>query len=351
MDTLVKKKIKKEKKKVTVVVTIYNYKYSKQFESVLYSLAKQKIDKDIVLCEQSGRPSEDVIKLCEIIGIKYINLQPEMKDGIAYYNIGRVRNIAALCSNSEFLYFTDADILLTNENYLKTLVEYAEKNYCVPCMRPKMRRLKQEFHDAFSEDYLIGKMIQFDESNPYCYSVYDKQKAKIEPLKDGERYKTMYNLVHVGEPQYSMSDIEFRADRIEEFSKEWKTVVHFGGTLCRRKDFIEIGGYCEKYYNWGAEDIDFQWKLGESKGMQLIDYVITDYSVIHYEHKTRCNNDIYSRNRNVFTERREHDVKNIILDDITSKDSFIASWIRGDYQYCRNLLIKGKEYITEEDQL
>lgn len=340
--------MKKDKKKVTVVVTIYNYKYTKQFESVLYSLSKQKIEKDIVLCEQSEEPSEVVMKLCTIYGIKYVNLPPEMKDGTSYYNIGRVRNIAALCSDSEYLYFTDADILFTDENYLANLVTYSENNFGLPCMRPKMRRLKEESHDAFSEDYLTDKVIQYDERSPYCYSKYDKENAQIESLKYGERYKTVYNLVHVREAQKTMSNIEFKANKIEEFSEEWKTVVHFGGTLCRRKDFLEIGGYCEKYYNWGAEDIDFQWKLGESKGMQLIDYVIYDYSVIHYEHKTRCNNAMYSMNRDVFTERREHDIKETVKDDLASEDSFIASWIRGDYQFCRDMLVKGKEFINEE---
>lgn len=339
---------KKNRKKVAIVLTVYNYKYTKQFESVLYSITKQKIDKDIIICEQSEEISIIIRKLCDKYGIKYVNILPEKRDNNIYYNIGRVRNIAALCSDSEYIYFTDADILLTDENYIAELVEYSEKNYNVPCMRPKMRRLKEISHEAFSQDYLEDKEINYDEKSPYCYSEYNQRKKKIEPLKAGERYKTMYNLVHVGEHVSSQSNIEFEAEKMEEFSETWKTVVHFGGNLCRRKDFIMIGGYSEKYYNWGAEDIDFQWKMGESCGMQMIDYVLNEYSLIHYEHASRCNNALYAMNRNVFTKRREHNVEEIIKSDLEEKNSFIARWNAGDFRFCKDMLVRGKEYLATE---
>lgn len=339
-------KIMRSEYTVTIVVTVYNYEYTKEFESVLCSLSRQKIDKEIVLCEQSTEVSDVLLKLCEKYSIKYINIQPEIIGGECFYNIGRVRNVAALCSKSKYIYFTDADILIYDVYYLHKLISYSEKHMRVSCMRPKMRRLKKEFHPMFSRDYLAGVNIDFNTCSPYCYSEYSEEKNKISPISCGELYRVMYNLVHVGEVNKSEKNIVFIAKNIEEFSNNWKTAIHFGGILCNRETFIEVGGYCEKYYNWGAEDVDFQWKVMENSGMQLIDYIINDCAILHFEHDSRCDNILYERNRGVCDKRRESSVDKIIASDL-QEESFFAKWHAKDYEFCKKEIKYGREHLVE----
>lgn len=335
----------KYKYSVTIVVTVYNYKYTKEFESVLCSLTKQTINKTIVLCEQNVEVSNVLLELCEKYNIKYINIPPEIINGEPMYNIGRVRNVAALCSESEFIYFTDADILIYDVDYLKKLILYSKNHMNVACMRPKMRRLKKEFHSTFSRDYLAEKNICFDSCVPYCYSIYNEISKEVSALPTGEIYRVMYNLIHVGEINESEKDIPFEANKIEEFSDSWRTVIHFGGILCSRKIFIEVGGYCERYYNWGAEDVDFQWKVESSSGMQLIDYVINDFSILHFEHDSRCNNALYEKNRNICDSRRKESVSDIVAIDLNENNSFIARWCAKDYEFCQNVIQHGVEHL------
>lgn len=335
----------KNKHVVTIVVTVYNYTYTKEFESVLCSLSKQKIDKEIVLCEQSTEISNILLQLCKKYNIKYINITPEIVDGKIFYNIGRVRNVAALCGNSEYIYFTDADILIYDVDYLYDLVCYSENHMKVSCMRPKIRRLKKEFHEAFSRDYLAKINIDFGSSIPYCYSEYDEIKNVVSPISGVEIYRVMYNLVHVGEVNRSEKDITFEANRIEEFSNNWRPAIHFGGVLCSRKTFIKAGGYCEKYYNWGAEDIDFQWKIEGTSGMQLIDYVISNCSLLHFEHESRCDNTLYSKNRDICDRRRKEKIEKIVEADLNEKNSFIARWYAQDYEFCKNLICYGVKHL------
>ena len=51
----------------------------------------------------------------------------------------------------------------------------------------------------------------------------------------------------------------------------------------RRKHLDLVGAYCERFINWGCEDSDLQWKLGERFSLQFIPNEAR-FEVIHLDH-------------------------------------------------------------------
>lgn len=329
---------------VSVIITVYNYICNELIETVFMGWKRQNIELEIILCEQSMSIDRRFLELCMKYGVRYVHCLPDIIGGKTAYNIGRVRNIAALTSRGEYLYFSDADVLVTNPNYLKNLMFFSKSHYDTPLVRPFARRLAEEDCKEFCNAYCDNMGVVLNENDYFCNAIFDMKLCMIKGLDGGERYKLINNILHVCKmDQYEMevNMIKFNPNIMEEFSGYWKTAMHYGGLFCSFKNFINVRGYCEQYYNWGWEDTDIQWKLNEFTGIQIVDNSIKKCSLIHFEHKVRCQNEQYKMNTNIFNARKSIGPYKAREEDENNEESFIGAWINDDIE-------KMHQYIDQE---
>lgn len=286
---------------ISVILTVYGLEYNKYMDAVIKSILNQNVNPEVILCEQSLEPSTDFVELSSTYNIKYVHCKPDVIEQSIIYNIGKVRNIAAKNSLGNYLYFTDIDVIMTCNNFLEQLLNFSVKHK-TPLIRPFSRRLVIEDVNIFANDYCKGILIDFNNNDYFCYSKYLPDSKSIVPYKKHERYALINNILHVSKFETKPSD--FLDNQIEEFSDKWQTAMHFGGIFLSRKQFKNVGGFCELYYNWGCEDIDLQWKLDYSNGIQYADNAIQGCCLMHFEHILRCKNKMYKKNCQTFSARK-----------------------------------------------
>lgn len=210
-----------------------------------------------------------------------------------------------------------------------------------------MRRLTKETSNSFTKDYLNNKSIDFREKENICLVDYDKNSNSIEVINDKENYCIINNLPHVIAKNIFKKGVsyEFNSSKIEDF--HWQTTFHCGGIFCSFEQFLKVGGFCENYHNWGLEDIDFQRKLNETIGLQLIDNIIPENSILHFEHLGRYDNKIYLINRVIFENRMKQGITQLCEQDISNTDTFIGGFIQGNIDYLKSFF--SKNYILENE--
>lgn len=308
-------------KRLTVVISLYNYKYPYNLKAVIKSIASQSEDVNIIISEQGYSVNPTVLEIAQTYNVKYILSNPDCTEKGVNYNIGRVRNVAASFCETKYIYFTDADVVMLHSEYLSTVMNSLLKHSAL--FRPEIFRLAEATVPAFISGYLQGFNIYLpDFSN--CLVTYDASNQSIIPINSAEICRCFNNIPHVCEKLDGINlDDKFDYSKIEEFL--WKPVVHYGGTLCSLEDFWNIGGYCELYHNWGLEDEDLHRKLGQRVSLCYIDQTIIKRSLIHLEHPRNYNNKTYLKNRTIFDLRFSKATEVVIAEDRAEKAWFSYS--------------------------
>ena len=294
--------------KVSVVIPFYGKAQVRHLNLAVNSILAQKnVDVDLVL---AGINISTRINSLEDIS-KHPNEQvPEI------IRTGAVINNGLRSAEGEFVYVTDADILLAHSDYLRKLIEYS-KNGRVALKRPPMRRLMLEDFDWFYSmvnskglDYSIG---QFDFSEDYIV----KPNGAFRPMRIFPKFENGREKVFIA------SEKDFQEyvsnDRNEGYEPRYfNQDRHCGGVFATSGSFRNIGGYHEGFISWGVWDADVQWKLENETGMELIPNT-QNYSVIHLDHekgyfsKSKWAHDKelqFKRRKKGFQECFEEDVKN-----------------------------------------
>ncbi|MCM1295763.1 MAG: glycosyltransferase [Muribaculaceae bacterium] len=308
---------------VSIVISVYNYRYPDNLKAVLKSIAHQTVSHEVILVEQSSQPSSIYKELAGEYRIKYIHTYSESKQNQELYNLGRVRNVGACVASGEYLYFTDADILFLNNKYLDELIRVS-KSWGANLYRPSMYRLLERSRVEFINDYMNDIEISIDDGKMFCIAVYNQTEHKIEISPDDEIIDIINGQYHVcSKKDYNRvkNNKEFHSDKIEEFI--WVPTFHYGGTLIKKCDFWRIGGYCEQYYNWGLEDEDIHWKMKTLTKSKEIYNVCSSLKMLHFEHKKNMNNLIYKKNREVYDERLRDGVEKSLENDLDNIKKYI----------------------------
>ena len=90
----------------------------------------------------------------------------------------------------------------------------------------------------------------------------------------------------------------------------WNENRHCGSNFFRRSQFMDVGGYCEKFINWGCEDSDLQWKFRETYNLEFFP---PELEVIHLDHpKGYLSPEMWGLNEKKSAERKEDGVKSAI---------------------------------------
>lgn len=316
---------------ISVIIPVYNYPHHRSLHVTIEGLIRQQIDLEIIISEQSILENKQYEKVASRYGVKYVHSLPDIINGKIYSNIGRVRNVGAAVSTGEFLYLTDADVLLFDKIYLRELLLKKEKQredvYC----RPKMLRLKSSSFSSFRDDYVNRKTIDVDIGiNDHCLVEYDN--GKIILNSDGEEKEIMHNHIYVCDHHDYLLAISL-GDNICKLKRFiWKPVLHWGATFCSFRDFVDAGGYSEKYLNWGFEDDDFHFKLSGIRNIQCISDVFPRFFVIHFEHDRDYYNRIYRKNEAYFQKRVFAGSHKSIDVDYRNKSTFFSMWINDNFE-------------------
>ena len=336
----------KEDIKVSVIISIYDYKEPQNLKAVIKSINKQTIDTEVIISEQGENKSSIYKDIAENLQAKYILTKPEYKDGKRYFNIGKVRNVGASIATGQYYYFNDADVLLFDNKYLENILTEMNNNCGIPLSRPSIYRLSRETSQIFIDQYL--------ENDDLLYNVDDKEACLVDyhdgfirTINGGEAHGRINDMPYVC-TQYNYDNVVNNNDvdytKIEEFI--WSPTFHYGGTLCVKDVFWKIGGYCEKYYNWGLEDEDIHWKLKETTGLLFMYDILPEEKLMHFEHNRKYNNDIYDKNHQVFQERVSGGVKQAISNDTLNKETFVFKYLNKMYTEIIQDVIIGREYYN-----
>jgi len=293
---------------VSVVIPIYG---DFDINRILLCISSIKIQKDvdleIVVSEQGVAR-----RLPEIEGIKYVFTYHKPQEKLSDFNPGKVRNIAILNSTKDYIYTIDADVVLSDQYFLKKLSDSLKDSPNKVLYRPFMRRLPLDNFEEFRKwcDSLgIGKALKnliINQDFLVKTSPEYKEMKIFEKISKEAGYKKTFTSLIRDYEKY----IEERIGSEKEFNfwpVYWNENRHCGSNFFRRSQFMNVGGYCEKFINWGCEDSDLQWKFRETYNLEFFP---PELEVIHLDHpKGYLSPQMWDLNEKKSAERKKDGVK------------------------------------------
>ena len=240
----------------SIIIPIYGNFDKKRLDIVKESILQQKgLDVEIIL------PDEKQIK-------------PPI-------NCSKLINQGYSISKGNFVYISDADVVLASNTFLGDAAEYSQKNGNLILTRPKMRRLLLEdwewFQELFKSDG-IASLQKLDFSQEHLVTPFNKPR-QIKVFKKFENGRLKTFIASQKDFEEYISDDNHQGEE----PKYWNQERHCGGTFLTRNQFKRVGGYCEQFIGWVCWDADFQWKL---KSLFEADYFPEEcsFEVIHLDH-------------------------------------------------------------------
>jgi len=259
---------------VSVIVPFYGSSYSRRLKLVAESILLQKsVNVEFIIAELNN--ATRISCLSDLLKYPREN-EPDV------VRTGAVINNGLKLARGDFIYVSDADILLQNQNYLGRLVqEHLASGASLK--RPPMRRLLlEDFEWFYSQVSLAGleKALTFlDKSQEYTVKPKGSEKQmRVFPKFENGRQKIFiasesdFQKYISSEENKGLEPLYFTQDR------------HCRAVFTRLKDLIKVGGYHEGFISWGVWDADVQWKLENLTGIRPIPYN-EDFIVIHLDHE------------------------------------------------------------------
>lgn len=297
--------------KISVIIPLYgNFDERRTELSILSILDQKNVDLEIVVSEQGVEPK---LKGIRDSRIRYL-FKYHDKSVSGDFNPGRIRNIAARESAGEFLYTNDGDIVLLNTNYLRLCLDKLNKNPSLAFRRPVMRRLPLENFEEFQtrvKKYGIAKAIaSLDLTQDYLATTDGIFRELKVVRKDNDDYQKIFTTSMENFRRY----LEDKSIRGKE-PIIWTENLHCGGNFLRRQQFETIGGYCSLFLNWGCEDSDLQWKVGEKYELDFFPKE-KGFEVLHLDHpRDYFSSEMWKINEVIGAERKAKGIESAILVD------------------------------------
>jgi len=274
-----------ENDEISVIIPIYGDFDIKRALICIDSIKSQKdVNVEIVVSEQG-----ESRRFPEIKGIKYIFNHYKPKKEVSDFNPGRIRNIAVMNSTKKYIYTLDADIVFPDPLFLKKSLDFLKEKPNRILFRPLMRRLPRDnfeefdgWYDSLGFEAALKKLIINQEFLVKTSPKYIELKIFEKISKEAGYKKTFTSLIE----DYKKY-IEERLGSDEEFNFwpiYWHENRHCGSNLFKREQFMEMGGYCENFINWGCEDSDLQWKFRETYSLEFFP---DNLEVIHLDHSRK----------------------------------------------------------------
>ena len=234
-------------KAISIIVLFHN---NDHFDMVINALLKQRINKDeiIIVNDNSDRIHlQELEKFRKVDGITIINAD---KAGNRSYN----RNLGAAHSRNELLLFVDGDMVLMDN-----------------CLHLIRMALISGYVGAFGNIFQGGNTPeQMNLLLGFDYLEFLRSDATIENF-----YKL--NIAH-----------DRRTNLIAEnviYHSEWQ-FYYSGYCAATKKAFYECGQFNETFKGWGAEDVEFGYRLAKCGNIKFL----ANAQAYHLSHKR----DLYS---------------------------------------------------------
>ena len=298
---------------ISIIIPIYGTFDIKRLILTTDSIMLQKgVNIEIIVSEQGISPRLEG-KLNS--SVKYIFTYHQPKVDLSDFNPGRIRNLAVTLANGEFLYTTDADILFVNPYYISNLIELIQQNQLLALYRPPMRRLvKENFEEFLNSVNSVGirrAISLLDFSQPYIATTDGKKRRlKVVTRQKNEYEKTFTTSMENFQKYISDPSLRGKEPTI------WTEDRHCGANFMRRSQFDMVGGYCEKFINWGCEDSDLQWKLSQVFDLQLIPKE-QRYEVLHLDHpRNYFSAEMWARNEEICAQRKQQGIIKSVKEDM-----------------------------------
>jgi len=299
------------KDKISVIIPLYgDFDPRRTLLSVKSILNQKDINLEIVVSEQGKSPK----LICPPDPrVKHVFTAHD-RSVAGDFNPGRVRNIGVAESDGEFLYTSDGDVVFMNPQYLSAGLGLLVENSKRAFKRPPMRRLPIENFEEFLK-CVESCGIEFAiKSLDFGQEYLATTDGKPRQLKVVQRDKGEY-------PKVFTTSIEnFKKYCEDPFLKGqeptiWSENLHCGGNFLRREHFDAVGGYCTFFLNWGCEDSDLQWKVGEKYNLVFFPYT-REFEVLHLDHlKGYFSKEIWVRNEALENQRKLRGIDAAIMED------------------------------------
>ncbi len=293
---------------ISVIIPLYGNFDIQRILRCIDSIKMQKdIDKEIVVSEQG-----ETRRFPSIEGVRYAFTYHKPRENLSDFNPGKVRNIAILNSTKDYIYTMDADVIFPDPYFLKKLLDFIKTDPNKALFRPFMRRLPKDNFEEFNQwcnslgfEKALKKLVINQEFLVKTSTSYRELKIFEKDSKEANYRKTFTSLIE----DYKKY-VEERLGSDDNFNFwpiYWNENRHCGSNLFRRSHFIALGGYCERFINWGCEDSDLQWKFRE---LYKLEFFPPELEVIHLDHpKGYVSPKMWALNEEKSSERKKNGVK------------------------------------------
>jgi len=314
----------KKQEGISVVIPLYgNFDIDRILMCIDSIKMQEGITKEIVVSEQGTTR-----RFPKIEGVKHVFTYHKPKAHLSDFNPGKVRNTAILNSTKDYIYTTDADIIFPEVKFLKKLQKTLKKTPNKVLYRPFMRRLPldnfddfKKWNDSFGIKRAIRKLIMDQKFLAKTSFRYRKLKIFEKDSKEAGYKKTFTSLIehykrYVKERLGSDDNLNF-------WPVYWNENRHCGANFFSRKQFLNVGGYCEKFINWGCEDSDLQWKFRKTYDLEFFPPKL---EVIHLDHpKGYVSPKMWALNEKKSAKRKKEGVKSAIKHDKKVLKTYFSS--------------------------
>ncbi|NHJ13500.1 MAG: glycosyltransferase [Candidatus Thorarchaeota archaeon] len=290
---------------ISVIIPLSNYPFSGNLECIIGHLVSQDVQVEVLISDSSAEPSSDIKDLCGAFKECHYTYS---KTDTSMINLGQCRNRAAKVAKGQFLYFTDADVVLYERQYLSKLHRLSEGHPRTTLVQPKMHRLLtniEEFLGACS----ASRLISFKFNPAQClYGFGDNRFLDIEEkrkLFEGRPYVCS----EASYEPWESEDLRLKEELL------WKPFLHWGGVFCEASFFYKVGGYCMKYFNWGCEDEDLIWKLRSLGSITYLYDEAPELAVLHLEHPRQYRTSLEINTR-LLEKRMQEGIEAAIVSDV-----------------------------------
>jgi predicted glycosyltransferase involved in capsule biosynthesis len=298
-----------QKDLISVCIPIYANFDRRRLQLTVKSLqAQEGVDVEIVVAEQAPEPKASYI-LDDSINYTFI----EFDGDDIQYSCGAVRNAAVAISNGEFIFNTDADIILPNKYFLRDSLEMLRKEPKSFLYRPNLIRFPIE--EVPTLTYMVHRYgfrgivdSLMHSNNDGLFMTMNGVDRDIKVCKHPDpnhwvKVSTIY-----------MEDYKKYNDLDKDYAMTaFTTDVHAGTHMVSKEHFESVGGYCELFTGWGYEDLDLYWKLSSNINARRFENV----SVVHLDHdKPYAYYDRLEEHRITHENRQSQNLQNIIKEDI-----------------------------------
>jgi len=306
---------------LTVVVPVWGTERAESARIVMQSILSQSVAPEVVLAE-TGHVSlwGDY---AQAQGMRHVLAPLRQHVTGKRFSPGGVRNAGLLLADTPWTLFTDADILLPTATHLERVLKTLESSDDCFGMFGAMRHMHPDG---------VARLVEGETWTPVTAPlpdthVLDFRDGRLLPAKD-ESLGLPPALSGLAEPHRPPGTHPFRGRG--SAGMLWSLPFHYGAVLAPTELLKRLGGYCERYVDYGFEDHDLIWKLLAHARAVVLHRELPDVFDIHLSHdRTGFSRINFERNQFLFLVRQLEGIAAAVQTDVAAlADSALS--VEGD---------------------